>query len=73
MNLNDLNQDDKDLITDILMKEKKDLLPSDIEILKARKSYIRADEYERLMAEEEKKLDKVIIQTNKKKLKSRRK
>jgi len=73
MNLNDLSQDDKDVIQDILMKERKDLLPEDIKILKARKDYIRADEYERLIEEEEKKLEKVItINTGKKKVKGRK-
>ena len=60
MNLYDLQDNDREVIEKILRKEKFELTKEDIIILKARKSYIRSDEWERLMGEDK----PVIVENN---------
>lgn len=64
MNINDLNKEDRKLIENILLKERKDLTSQDVKILQARRAYIRTDEYDRLMIQEKK--EKAVVKSKKK-------
>jgi len=52
MNIYDLQDRDREVVEKILRKERTELTAEDVVILKARKDYVRSDEWERLMGED---------------------